>query len=130
MSLPSRIASFIQAQRALNQRNIERAAEAEADFERIVIELGEVANPPIQQKSDWRSATGIDPLPKDRDPWSFLDWRTNSRGEWFFADDKKAKVLVAKIGNQKGNVFIDGGYSYTITTGNNGKKFINRSRSK
>ena len=68
------------------------------------------------------------PAPSD---FAKLPWRTNKRGQWAFADDAAFKELAAKIGTGPSNSFTDEkGFVHTITVGDNGKRFINRSRSK
>ena len=82
-----------------------------------------------QAASHQGSASAPDGLRADQ--LAKLPWRTNKRGQWAFADDAAFKELAAKIGTGPNNSFTDEqGYVHTITVGENGKKFINRSKSK
>ena len=82
-----------------------------------------------QVASHQGSASAPDGLRADQ--LAKLPWRTNKRGLWAFADEPEFKELAAKIGTGRNDSFTDEkGFVHTITVGENGKKFINRSKSK
>ena len=122
--LPANLAVLIKLQRECFQRQHEALAEAEADFEHKVSEFEAVAgkavdshvtqNPPVQQ--------GVTDL------FAKLPWKTNSKGEWMFADKEEAKPIIAKIGTMKGTRWTDGGYEYYVSVSEDGTRFLNRSK--
>lgn len=146
--LPANLTVHIQRTRAMFQRMQETVAEESADFERVVMEFEKVAGAGIaneahsnvtrgtaQIPAESKRSSGLEsqePTRPEPSPFDSLPWKTNSANiQWVFSNAAGAEALVAKIGKQKGNVFIEGGFDYRLSGDKtDATKFINRTRSK